>query len=509
MKNKLLFIAFVLLFIVACNGKHNTNTESSDIHATTDEHDDEDVKITIIAYSNQFEVFAEADAFVAGKKSNVLSHFSHLSDFSPLQAGEVTIRLIIDGKETSQTLEKPIKKGIYSFDIQPETSGTGKLKYDVKTENGDFQLGSDITVYATEEEADEAAEAAVPSKTNTTVFTKEQSWKVDFATELPVIEPFGQVIKTTAQVQSAPGDEIVLTARTNGVVALSGSQIMEGKAISKGQVLFSISGNELADNNSNVRFLEAKNNFEKATADYERSKELAKDKIVSEKDLLTRKMEYENAKVIFENLNKNFNAAGQKVSSPMSGFIKQLFVQNGEYVESGQPIATVSQNKTLLLHAEVQQKYASALPNVQSANINDFSNNKTYTLEELNGKIISFGKNTNNNNFLIPVNLQIYNMGNFFPGSFVEIYLRTVSNSQALTIPNSALMEEQGVFFVFAQITPELFEKREVKTGVTDGAKTEILSGLNSSERIVSKGAILIKLSQSTGALDAHSGHVH
>jgi len=509
MKNKLLFVAFVMLIIVSCNNNQNKNTESPEINAEADEHDHEDVKISITAYNNEFEVFAEADAFVAGKKSNVLSHLTHLSDFSPLQAGVVTIRLIIDDKEISQTLEEPTKKGIYSFNIQPETSGSGQLIYDIQTETGDFQLKSDVIIYATEKEADEASEAAVPSKTNTTVFTKEQSWKVDFATELPQFEPFGQVIKTTAQIQSAQSDEIVLTAKTNGIVALSGSRILEGNAISKGQVLFSISGNELADNNSNVRFLEAKNNFEKATADYERSKELAKDKIVSEKDLLNRKMEYENTKAIYENLNKNFNASGQMVSSPMSGFVKRLFVQNGQFVESGQPIATVSQNKTLLLHAEVQQKYSALMANVQSANINDLSNNKSYSLEELNGKIISYGKNTNNGNFMIPVNLQIDNNGSFVPGSFVEIYLKAVSSLKALTIPNSALMEEQGIFFVFVQVTPELFEKREVKTGVTDGIKTEILSGLKTGDRIVSKGAILIKLSQSTGALDAHSGHVH
>ncbi|MCK5730556.1 MAG: hypothetical protein KAH68_05750, partial [Draconibacterium sp.] len=80
---------------------------------------------------------------------------------------------------------------------------------------------------------------------------------------------------------------------------------------------------------------------------------------------------------------------------------------------------------------------------------------------------------------------------------------------QALTIPISALLEEQGIFSVFVQITPELFEKREVKTGATDGLKTEILKGLTQHERVVSKGAILIKLAQATGALDAHSGHVH
>ncbi len=67
----------------------------------------------------------------------------------------------------------------------------------------------------------------------------------------------------------------------------------------------------------------------------------------------------------------------------------------------------------------------------------------------------------------------------------------------------------QGAFFVFAQVTPELFEKREVKIGINDGIKTEILNGITKSERIVTMGAILIKLAQATGTLDAHAGHVH
>jgi multidrug efflux pump subunit AcrA (membrane-fusion protein) len=91
----------------------------------------------------------------------------------------------------------------------------------------------------------------------------------------------------------------------------------------------------------------------------------------------------------------------------------------------------------------------------------------------------------------------------------VELYLKTVSNSQALTIPNSAFLEEQGIYFVFVQVTPELFEKREVKVGVTDGLKIEVLEGIAQQERIVITGAILVKLAQATGTLDAHSGHNH
>ena len=70
-------------------------------------------------------------------------------------------------------------------------------------------------------------------------------------------------------------------------------------------------------------------------------------------------------------------------------------------------------------------------------------------------------------------------------------------------------VEEMGAFFVFVQITPELFEKRPVKKGATDGFRTQIIEGISENERIVSKGAVLVKLAQAAGALDIHSGHVH
>jgi len=85
----------------------------------------------------------------------------------------------------------------------------------------------------------------------------------------------------------------------------------------------------------------------------------------------------------------------------------------------------------------------------------------------------------------------------------------TVTNSEALTLPNSAIIEEQGNYFLFVQVTPELFEKREIRTGATDGLKTEIVQGITENDRVVTKGAILVRLAQATGALDAHSGHVH
>ena len=85
-----------------------------------------------------------------------------------------------------------------------------------------------MVVYSDKQTADAEAVKLEPSKTNTIVFTKEQSWKIDFATDYPVIQPFGQVIKTTAQIQSAQDDEIIVSAKTNGVVIFSGENVLEG-----------------------------------------------------------------------------------------------------------------------------------------------------------------------------------------------------------------------------------------------------------------------------------------
>lgn len=473
-----------------------------------DEHDE--IKFQYTTYSNEFEVFAEADAFIVGSKANVLSHFSALPSFKAVEKGKITIALIVNGKATKQTLADPTRKGIYSFDIQPETQGKGSLIFEIETDTGKFEvIVPDVVVFPNEQKALEASEKIVVPKTNTTVFTKEQSWKVDFATGFPSSEPFGQVIKTTALVQSAQGSEVVVTAKTNGIVLFISDALYEGRDVSRGQSLFSISGSSFADNNISVRYSEAKSNFDKANAEYERARNLAKDRIVSEKDLLVAKNQYENAKAVFENLNKNFTQMGQTVTSPQAGFVNQVFVKNGSYVEAGQPLAVVSQNKTMVLTAEVPVRYAPVLANIKTANIRNVSSNRSFSLEQLHGRLLSFGKAANSDNYLIPVTLQIDNNGSFVGGSFVEVYLKSFSTSKALVVPNTALLEEQGSFFVWVQIHPELFEKREVSAGGTDGINTEITGGIAPDARIITRGAMMVKLAQSTGALDAHSGHVH
>jgi RND family efflux transporter MFP subunit len=265
----------------------------------------------------------------------------------------------------------------------------------------------------------------------------------------------------------------------------------------------------MADNNLSVRFSEARNEYSLARAEYDRKAELAKDRIVSQRELRRAETEMENARANFNNLQKNFSAGKQSVNSPIGGFIAAVLVRNGEYAEAGQPVLRVSQNRNLFVKAELRPKYFEELNRISTVTFRFMENKATYTLEELNGRVVSFGKSADTGNPLLPVLFQVDNRAGFIPGSFIEMFIRTQAGEEVLTVANEAVVEEMGNYFVYVQLTPELFEKRLVKRGRTDGLRTEITTGVSEAERVVSKGAILVKLAQAAGAIDVHSGHVH
>jgi membrane fusion protein, heavy metal efflux system len=494
-------VVMVLLFSACQN--HHAEEEAHD-------HSDEEATFQFTAYQSGWELFAEAEPFIKDAASGILTHITDLADFSPLTEGAVTANLIVGTKEIRQTLEKPTRNGIYLFDLQPGVTGTGKLIFEITTPDSTYSITiNGVTVFTDEHDAIHAAEEAATENPNAITFTKEQSWKIDFATGTPQMIPFGEVIKTTARIQPAQDEEMILTAQTNGVVNFGRKTLSEGVPVSGGQTLFNLVGAQLADNNMRVRYNEAKNNFKTTKANYERMAKLAEENIVSQKALLEARNTFENARLMFENLQLNFNENGQAVRSPQQGYIRHLYVSNGQYVNAGAPLASITQNRNLFLKAELQHRFAGSLPFIKTATIRSLTDDAVFTLEELNGEIVSFGKNVSDENYLIPVTFKVENRNSFIPGSFVEIYLKAQSEAEVLTVPNSALIEEQGNFSVLFQLSPEKFEKREVKTGSTDGIRTAILSGLNSEDRIVLKGATLVNLAGVSNTLDPHAGHVH
>ena len=312
-----------------------------------------------------------------------------------------------------------------------------------------------------------------------------------------------------AQVLPSVGDEAVITAPVAGVVTFASDAIVEGRQVGAGQILFAIDNSSLKDDgNIAVMASQAESDYNLAKNEYERKAALSQDKIVSEADLMEAKRNYENAKARYDNLRRNYSSGKQRVAAPFGGYVTSLTVRSGEFVQTGQSVMSISKGGNLYLKAELQPKFYEALQTFSSANIK-MPSGQVVSLEELDGSMLSYGKSIGANSALIPVTFKIKANKQLLPGTFVEMFIKSGEGRYGITVPEESIVEEMGNYFVFVQLTPELFEKREVRLGGTDGNRREILSGISEGDRVVGKGAVMVKLSQAAGTLDTHSGHVH
>ena len=506
MKKTLLYIvsASLMLALGACHHDHHDDEEHEH------EHHGHGITLALTAYNSDYEIFADATPLSAGHQSELITHVTRLADFKPLKSGSLTAELSVGGKSVTATADAPEEAGIFHLHLTPPTAGTGTLTFTLHTADSTATLVvNDVTVYSSEDKALHEADELIDEHPNAITFTKEQSWQVDFATGCAQWRPIGQSIPTTAQVQPTQGNQMRVVAKSNGVFHYHSANFLAGQQVRNGETIGSVLTDGLVDDNLSVRLSEAHTNYETAKANYERAKGLVDSKIVSQKEFSELKAAYENAKSIYENLQKNVSGNGSTVTAPMSGYVTEILVANGDYVTVGQPIAVVSDTRSLVLQASVAQRYAAWLPSVTDAAIENPITHEISTLAEMNGRILSYGKSLGTGSHLLPVTLEISNMSGFTPGGFVNVWLNTQGSEPTVVIPKSALLEEQGNYFVFKQFTPEKFEKQPVSIGASDGKYVEVTSGLDAHERIVTRGAVLVKLAKASGALDPHAGHVH
>lgn len=336
------------------------------------------------------------------------------------------------------------------------------------------------------------------------VFTRQQADAIGL--EVYNVEPgiFSQVIKTSGQIQSAQGDEATIVATTNGIVSFPARSIIEGAPVGTGTTIVTISARNLYEGDPVAK---AKITYETALKEFKRAEGLVKDKIISEKEFEQSRLKYENARTAYEAQATNITASGVKVTTPISGYIKNRLVNQGEFVSVGQPIATVSKNRRLQLRADVSENYFNELGKIRNANFVVSYNNKAYRLADLNGRLLSFGKAADETSFYIPVTFEFDNIGDFIPGSYVEVYLLATPQNNVISIPVSALTEEQGIYFVYLQIGEEEFLKREIAIGESDGKNVRVLSGLSTGDKVVIKGAYQVKLASNSSVLP--EGHSH
>lgn len=489
--------AYLLAATVAAGCTHH-------IHHTPEEHHH---KIPLTAYSNSYEIYAEAHPAVAGADNRILIHATGLDGFTAADSLTITATLAQTGAEP--TAATRIGGGLYEATVTPTSAGTTALQITIETAAGRESVSMPITVYGDSIQAHEAAEAAAIHAANAVSFSKETSWTYDFATDSVRHGSNGSVVAAMAYIDNSNTDAITVSARTAGTVVMGGNDIVAGREVAPATLLMTIDATGLAEGNLSVAITEAEAEAQAANAEYRRKEILASEGIVSATDLEEARRRNTAAAMRLEQLRRDFAGGRQRVLAPTAGYINEVYVTAGQYVSAGTPLATISRGHNLTLTAEVPASDYPLLANIEGATIKIPSSGKTYTLSDLDGHLVGYGRVAPGSSALIPVIFTVKAAEGLIPGTYAQMAIAIRGNGASIRVPNEALVEEMGTYSVYVQLTPEYFQKRQVSTGTNDGTTTEIISGLNGNERIVTRGAVLLKLAQATGTLDAHAGHVH
>lgn len=322
-----------------------------------------------------------------------------------------------------------------------------------------------------------------------------------FGVVAEIVNPseFVEVLQVSGQIETKASDEGIATATRNGILTLS-PNVTTGLKVASGTSLGSVSVKNIqgADPASQARATR-----EAAKRELDRITPLYKDGIVSTQQYNEALKTYEEAEAALKNVQ---NGSGS-ISSPRAGVITQLLAKSGEYVEVGQPIAVISGNTSLTLRADVPEKYYDRLAAVTSANFRPAYADETLSLKELDGRLVSSPMSSSAKNGYIPVYFTFSNNGAASPGSFAEVYLLSGSRHDVIAVPKEAIVEIQGNKCVYSEEGDGLYAKHVVKTGATDGKRVEILSGLPAGEKVVVKGAQVVRMAETSSA--AVPGHTH
>ena len=503
-----IWISFCLsTLLMACqpSGNSNTGHEEHDHATEADAHEDHSTE-SLTLFNDETELFVEFPTLMLGHTTQFLAHLTNLKSYKPYSEGIFTVSLIKGKKGIRQTVKAPARNGIFTPSIMTKEAGVYTLVFDVESKYGKERFtANNIRVYKNHEEAEQAK---TQEASEGITFLKEQAWKIEFGSSEVILSPFQQIIKTTGSLIPAVNMEKQIVANSSGIVHFQSQDIVPGKAIKKKDAIFNLSGKGLSGTNISTQFTQAKTNLDQAKSAFERAKILHEDQIISEKEYLEAKSNFENANVNYKSINKDYNSNGFLITSPVTGFICDVYVSEGQYVEKGEVLAKVDQGSKLLLKADVYQKHLQQLKHIKSANFKLPYSEKVFNTEDLNGRLIAYGKDIHEDDYTTPLYFELDLTPDLYAGSFVEIYLKSERTANVLHIEKSAILEDQGLKYVFVQLSGESFEKRFVTIGLSNGQEVEITSGLKVDERVVSKGAYFVKLASMAGSIPAHS-HQH
>jgi len=478
----------------------------------------------ITQWTDKTELFMEYPELIVGQEATFAVHLTRLSDFSPISESEVQFVFSSErGNEGSLTETEVQIPGIYGPDVIFDRAGRYDLTIIIQGMVDDTLQVNGIPVYSTLEDVPVAHEEEDP---NLISFLKEQQWKIPFATQKVGRHTISESVDAHGELKPVQSREVIVSSPFSGIILSSSNQNLpvEGQNIRKGTSLIQLNPSIQSAGGENYaqQFINAQSQLTLAKKNLERSRRLYEKEAIPEVELEKARIEYRQALTQFLTINEiaqidtaSVDTYGDSESSyrfemkaPISGTVVESYARPGMQVKAGEPLIRIADMSKMWLSVHVPASERTAIQNPGAAVFYVQGNEKMYGMEEVNGRLLSAGKQVDPESRTLSLIYEIDNREGLHSGLFVTAEIDTEQKENVIAIPETSLIEEEGNYVVYVHVAGESFEKRAITTGIRNRGWVEVTSGLDEGEQIVTTNAYQVKLASLSSEAPSH-GHSH
>jgi cobalt-zinc-cadmium efflux system membrane fusion protein len=269
------------------------------------------------------------------------------------------------------------------------------------------------------------------------------------------------VVKVNGQLAVPPASSADITAIIGGNV--KSINVFQGDKVKKGQVLAVLEHPDYIAIQED--FAEVAGRLDFLKQEFERQKELFENSVGSGRDFQKSKAEYSTAKARYAGIKAplqllNISPEGVtdgnivssvKILSPINGYVNQVNIKVGTYVDAKDKMFTVTDNSTIHADFMVYEKDVSLVKTGQKIHFS-VSNRLE---EEFTATLFAVGKEFDSNTRSVHIHANIIDdVSNLIPGMYISGHLHT-DNRSVPTLPNDAIVVEGTKSYIFVETEME------------------------------------------------------
>lgn len=287
-------------------------------------------------------------------------------------------------------------------------------------------------------------------------------------------QPVAESLSLTASI--TPNETVEIKSETDGIVLET--QFAEGERVAKGQILILLDESKLA-----AAVAEAEANLKLSQANFQRTRQLFEDKLISQQDFDQNAATYAVNQAGLELKRRQLRDA--RIVAPFGGIVGARQISPGQVINRNTILTWLVDLDTVKVEVKVPEKYLRQLRVGQAM---EFSV-AAYPDEKFRGEVYFISPLIDEGTRTALVKARIPNPDlKLRGGMFASLDLTLQLRESAIVIPEPALMSNGDRFSVFVVGAKGEAQMRPVEVGYRLPGRVEITKGLHSGEMVVVEG---------------------